>query len=107
MKTFAIVLGSLALAVALVAGGLLAGTAWAQGRWDSDASGYGPMGRGMMGYGWDNESAGSPQDLPCRDSWQGYGMGGMRGGSLSGPSVPVKTCPVAMAGRDTAWAATG
>jgi hypothetical protein len=84
MKTFAIVLGSLALAVALVAGGLLAGTAWAQGRWDSDASGNGPLGRGMMGYGWDDESIGSPQDLPCSDGWQGYGIGGMMGGNWSG-----------------------
>ena len=81
MKTFAIVLGSIALAVALVAAGLWVGTAWAQGRWDSNGVGYGPMGRTMMAYGWDDESVDPAQDLPCNEGWQGYGM---MGGSWSG-----------------------
>jgi hypothetical protein len=84
MKTVVIVLGSVALAVVLVAAGLWVGTAWAQGRWDSDVAGYGPMGRTMMGYGWDDEAIDSPrrdgsgtsQDMPCNEDWQGHGMMG-------------------------------
>ena len=80
MKTLAIVLGSVTLAVALVVAGLWAGTVWAQGQWNSDVAGYGPMGPGMMGYGWNDESIDSAQDVPCNESQQGYGM---MGGSWS------------------------
>jgi hypothetical protein len=84
MKTLTIVLGSVALAVALVVAGLWAGTAWAQGRWDSDVAGYGPMEPGMMGYGWDEEAIDSALDMPCNEGGQGYGAMGMMGGSWSG-----------------------
>jgi hypothetical protein len=86
MKTVAIVLGGVALAVALVAAGQWAGTAWAQGRWETDVAGYGPMGRTMGGYGWDDKAIGSPQDVPCTEGWQGYGTMGpaMMGESWSG-----------------------
>jgi hypothetical protein len=47
MKTFAIALGAVTLAVVLVAVGFLVATAWSQGRW-----GYGMMGPGMMGGSW-------------------------------------------------------
>jgi len=59
MKTW-IVLGVLALAVALGAGGVWLGVTWAQGR-----TGYGVMGSGMMGRDWTG--------TPCSESWQGYG----------------------------------
>ena len=53
MKTVAIVLGAVALAIVLVATGVWAGTVWAQGRWESNMVdySYGAMGPGMMGYG--------------------------------------------------------
>lgn len=53
-----IVLGTIALAIGLVAAGVWGGTAWAQGRWGNSMMGdgptgygYGQMGPGMMGYG--------------------------------------------------------
>ena len=49
MKTFAIVLGTIALAVVLVIAGVWLGVTWTQGRW-----GYGMMGPGMMSTGWNN-----------------------------------------------------
>jgi hypothetical protein len=49
MKTFAIVLGTIALAVVLVIAGVWLGVTWTQGRW-----GYGMMGTGMMRSGWNN-----------------------------------------------------
>ena len=51
MKTVWIVLGSVALAVVLIAAGLWIGSAWAQGGPGGNRIGYGPMGSGMMGYG--------------------------------------------------------
>jgi len=51
MKTVWIVLGSVALAVVLIAAGLWIGSAWAQGGSGGNRIGYGPMGPGMMGYG--------------------------------------------------------
>jgi hypothetical protein len=92
MKTFAIVLGSVALAVALVAAGLWAGSAWAQGRWDSSAAGYGPMGRTMMGYSWDDESIDPAQDVPCNEGWQGYGMMGGAWSDASSDSIQGMPC---------------
>jgi hypothetical protein len=92
MKTFAIVLGSVALAVALVAAGLWAGSAWAQGRWDSSAAGYGPMGRTMMGYGWDDESMDPAQDVPCNEGWQGYGIMGGAWSDASSNSIQGMPC---------------
>lgn len=49
MKTFAIVLGTIALAIVLVTAGVWLGVTWTQGRW-----GYGMMGPGMMGSGCGN-----------------------------------------------------
>jgi hypothetical protein len=124
MKTFAIVLGGLALAVVLVAAGLWAGAAWAQGRWDSSGAGYGPMGRTMMAYGWDDESIDPAQDVPCNEGWQEYGMmGGARSGAAFdsiqdmpceeswqgygmggyGMMAPDKQCPVLAEGAGSDW----
>lgn len=57
MKTWTI-LGTIVLAIGLVAAGIWGGTAWAQGRWgnnmmgySTEGYGYGQMGPGMMGYG--------------------------------------------------------
>jgi hypothetical protein len=47
MKTFAIVLGTIALAVVLVIAGVWLGVAWTQGRW-----GYGMMGSGCGNTPW-------------------------------------------------------
>ena len=81
MKTFAIVLGTIALAIVLVTAGVWGSTAWAQGRWGNDmidygASGYGhgTMGPGMqrpelaegMGdnWNWDNMPCGGAYTTP-------------------------------------------
>jgi len=48
MKTVWIVLGSVALAVVLIAAGLWIGSAWAQGGSGGNRIGYGPMGSGMI-----------------------------------------------------------
>jgi hypothetical protein len=71
MKTFMIVLGTIALAVVLVAAGLWLGVTWIQARWGYGmmggyGGGYGMMDSGMMG-GW---GYGGPQ------GYQGYGMMG-------------------------------
>jgi hypothetical protein len=60
MKTFAIVIGAITLAVVLVVAGLLAGFAWNQGRW-----GFGRTANGMMGESWNNMSFDTAQDTPC------------------------------------------
>jgi hypothetical protein len=62
MKTFAMVLGTIALAVVLVTAGLWLGVAWTQGRW-----GYNMMGLGMMGSGWSN--------MPCTEGYVAPGSG--------------------------------
>ena len=67
MKTILIVLGTVALAVVLIAAGLWIGAAWAQGRAGSNRIGYGPVGPGMMGYG----TAGSGM---MGGSWNGNWM---------------------------------
>jgi len=59
MKTVAIVLGIIALAVVLVTAGIWLGVTWTQGRW-----GYGMMGPGMMGgWGWGYPGIGTPLTL--------------------------------------------
>jgi hypothetical protein len=71
MKTFLIALGTIVLAILLVAGGTWLGVTWAQGRWANN-----PMGPGMMGTTWDEggQGNGAPgwgmmgrgwQDMPC------------------------------------------
>ncbi len=50
MKTFAIVIGTIALAVVLVVAGFLAGSIWSQSRW-----GYNVMGNGMIGLRHDGQ----------------------------------------------------
>ncbi len=77
MKTFAIVLGTITLAVVLVATGFWLGMAFSQGRW-----GYNVMGRGMMGGDW--------ADMPCAEGQSAYGiMGpGMMGGTWTGQDMP-------------------
>jgi hypothetical protein len=74
MKTFAIALGTITLAVALVATGVWLGVTWAQSRWGYDMMGYGMMGPGMMGpigmgdnWDWD--------DMPCGDTYTTPGEG--------------------------------
>lgn len=62
MKTFAIVLGTIALAAALVTAGVWLGVAWIQGRW-----GYNMMGLGMVGSGWSN--------MPCTEGYVAPGSG--------------------------------
>jgi hypothetical protein len=63
MKTFMITLGTIALAVVLVAGGVWLGITWAQ-----DRRGFNLMGPGMIGTTWDN--------APCNEGWQGHGVPG-------------------------------
>jgi hypothetical protein len=69
MKTFALVLGAVTLAIVLVAAGVWLGLTLSQGRW-----GYGMMGpaammgTGMMSGGW--------AGMPCDEGWQGSGMMG-------------------------------
>jgi len=63
MKTFAITLGTITLAVVLLASGVWLGVTWAQGRWGHDLTE-----RGMMGTTWDT--------APCSEGWQGSGMPG-------------------------------
>ena len=69
MKTFTIVLGTIALAAVLVIAGVWLGFAWAQGRW-----GYGMMGPGMMRSGWNN--------TPWSEGQWGCGMTGSGCGNL-------------------------
>ena len=66
MKTFAIVIGTITLAVVLVIVGFLAGSVWRQGRWSPNVMGYGMTGT-------------SAQDMPCIDGEPGYGMMGPTG----------------------------
>ena len=95
MKTVAIVLGSVAIVVVLVAGGLWAGTAWAQGRWDSEMAGCGTsfvtsmrsgvhagMGRTMMGPDLQRHElaegmagSGDWEDMPCGNAFATPGEG--------------------------------
>jgi hypothetical protein len=83
MKTWAIVIGSVALAVVLVAVGFLAGAVWSQSRWgyrlmsyDAGSHGYGMMGYtlgyGMMGPGMMDYGPG----YGMMDHGPGYGMMG-------------------------------
>ena len=65
MKTFAIALGAVTLAVALVATGIWLGATWTQSRWGYGVMGYGMMGSGVVDRGW--------VDVPCSEGWQGYG----------------------------------
>jgi len=69
MKTFTIVLGTIALAAVLVIAGVWLGFAWAQGRW-----GYGMMGPGMMRSGWNN--------TPWSEGQWGCGMTGSGCGNM-------------------------
>ena len=66
MKTFAIVIGTITLAVVLVIVGFLAGSVWGQGRWSPNVMGYGMAGT-------------SVQDMPCVDGEPGYGIMGPTG----------------------------
>ena len=64
MKTFAIVIGTITLAVVLVMVGFLAGSIWSQSRWGNNVMAnemMGPMGMGpgMMGDNWNRN------DMPC------------------------------------------
>ncbi len=95
MRTFAIVVVTAFVALALIAAGLWAGLAWAQGRWDAETSGYTPMGRFMMAHGLDVGTIESSQDMPCDQDWQasnmhGYGMMGigMMGGGQHWDEMP-------------------
>ena len=82
MKTFAIAIGTITLAVMLVAAGFWAGSMWSRQSWSPN----------MMGYG----MAGAPvQDMPCIGGESGYGamgptgMGpGMMGGNWSWNRTP-------------------
>jgi hypothetical protein len=69
MKTFAIVLGTIALAVVLVIAGIWLGVTWIQGRW-----GYDMMGPGMMRSGWNN--------TPWSEGQWGCGMTGSGCGNM-------------------------
>lgn len=69
MKTFTIVLGTIALAVVLVIAGVWMGVTWTQGRW-----GYGVMGPGMMSSRWNN--------TPWSEGRWGYGMMGSGCGNM-------------------------
>jgi hypothetical protein len=69
MKTFVIVLGTIALAAVLVIAGVWLGFAWAQGRW-----GYDMMGPGMMRSGWNN--------TPWSEGQWGCGMTGSGCGNM-------------------------
>jgi len=71
MKTFAIVLGTITLAVVLVIVGFLAGSIWNQSRWGNAVTGYGMMGPVGMGTGMMGTSV---QDARCIEGQQGYGM---------------------------------
>ncbi len=76
MKTFLTVLGTIALAVVLVAGGVWLGTALVQRHW-------GIMGPWMMGGNWN--------DAPCAEGYAGPGMMGGAWGSMpcgQGYTVP-------------------
>jgi hypothetical protein len=69
MKTFALVLGTITLAVVLVAAGFWLGLTLNQSRWGYGMMGPGTMmGTGMMGSGW--------AGMPCDEGWQGSGMMG-------------------------------
>ena len=70
MKTFAIVIGTITLAVVLVVAGFLAGSIWRQSRWDNaliENGMMGPigMGPGRMGTG--------VQNVPCIEGQPGFG----------------------------------
>ena len=67
MKIFAIALGTVALAVVLVATGVWLGATWTQGRSGYDMMGYN-MPYSMMDGGW--------TDMPCGEGRQEYGMMG-------------------------------
>ena len=71
MKTFAIVLGTIALAAVLVVVGFLAGSIWNQSRWGNAVMGNGMMGPIGMGPGMVGSSV---QDVPCIEGQSGYGM---------------------------------
>jgi hypothetical protein len=60
VKTILIVLGTIALAVALAGGGALLGFTWGR-----IGAGLGMMGYGLAGNGWGA--------MPCGNGWQGYG----------------------------------
>jgi len=95
MKTW-VVIGTIALAIAVLGAGALAGTVWAQNRWADNmmGAGYGPAGYGatgpgttnpaapgygygMMGGDWDEDDMpfGPAQDMPCY-SGQDMPLGG-------------------------------
>ena len=73
MKRTWVILGVVAVAIALVATGVVGGLAVARGQW-----GIRSVGRGMMGGAWGN--------VQCAGSQQGYGMmgPGMMGGGYAG-----------------------
>jgi hypothetical protein len=73
MKTFAIVIGTITLAVVLVVAGFLAGSVWGQSRWGNNVMGTGMMGPIGMGPGTMGRSV---QDVPCIEGRPGYGMMG-------------------------------
>ena len=66
MKTFAIVIGTITLAVVLVIVGFWAGFMWSRESWGPNVMGYGIAGT-------------SVQDMPCVDGDSGYGMMGPTG----------------------------
>jgi hypothetical protein len=67
MKTLAIVIGTIMLALVLVVAGFLAGAIWSQGRWGYNVADE------MMGFGM---MSGSVRDVPCIEDQPGYGMMG-------------------------------
>jgi hypothetical protein len=78
MKTFVIVIGTMALAVILVVAGFFAGSIWNQSRWGNNVMGNRmmgpiPMGPIRMGPGLTGSSV---QDMPCIEGQPGYGMMG-------------------------------
>ena len=73
MKTFAIVIATIALAVVLVVAGFFAGSIWSQSRWGNNVMGNRMMGPIGMGPG---TMGSSVQDLPCIEGQPGYGMMG-------------------------------
>lgn len=89
MKTFGITLGTIAIAVVLVATGAWLGSNWTQDRWGDGPiwastmhnSAGASVQQNMMGeYGLDHDDG---IEMPCDQGWQGRGDGMMAGGTLS------------------------
>lgn len=93
MKIFAIALGTVTLAVVLVATGVWLGATWTQGRSGYDMMGYN-MPYSMMDGGW--------TDMPCGEGRQEYGMmgSGLMGGGWE--NMPCDEAYTTSGGGDVA-----